>query len=45
MFISGTFGGFGGPERYQMLIAINGNYGYFERNIYCHILYVNAIGL
>ena len=25
-----TFGGCGGPERYQMLIAINGNYGYLN---------------
>ena len=42
-FISHTFGGCGGPERHQMLIAINSNYGYFERNIYCHILHVNSI--
>ena len=27
-----------------MLIAINGNYGYLDRNVYCHISYVNAIG-
>ena len=40
-----TFGGCGGPEIYQMLIAANGNYGYFERNIYCHISNVNAVFL
>ena len=45
LLVSQTLGGCGGPERYQMPIAINDNYGYFERNVYCHILNVNAIRL
>ena len=43
LLVSHTFRGCGGPERYQMLIASNGNYRYFERNVYCHILNVNAM--
>ena len=45
LLVCHTFGWCGGPERYQMLIAINSNYGYSERNIYCHISNVNAIWL
>ena len=44
-YASISFGGCGGPERYQMLIAIKTNYCYYDRNVYCHISIANAIHL
>ena len=45
LLVSHTFGGCGGSEMYQILIVITSNYGYFERNVYCHISNANAIWL
>ena len=44
-YISISFRGCGGPERHQMLIVIKANYGYYGKNVYCHISIANAMCL